>query len=282
MAPCSPHSRLTGRRSSGLANAHGAFSKPGKPTRICMRPTNSTAGSSGMTLRRIRNTPTRPTGTSLSRLIDDTPPFDDEPRTEVDKLDAQEIPWLLIPAEELPGPGNLRTECDQLVMSLRRDTDNTVELRWICYMKLTDVEGCTRSTSAPRTSTAGWSSLNKETTMPNKHPIVDPDAAVAALNGLVDTINATGGVSPYHEDRPLQANTPAPVADEDWIDLGMAYALACRVLGLCMQWTGAEEGTHSAEQTEEQPKDFTARSLLLLSRGVGGEGSRTGSRSRRP
>jgi hypothetical protein len=76
----------------------------------------------------------------LSRLIDDTPPFDDDRRAELDKLDAWEIPWLLIPAEELPGPGNLRTECDQLVMLLRGDTYDTVELRWICYLKHTGVE----------------------------------------------------------------------------------------------------------------------------------------------
>jgi hypothetical protein len=46
----------------------------------------------------------------------------------------------LIPTDELPGSGNLRTECDQLVMSLRGDTYDTVELRWICYLKHTDVE----------------------------------------------------------------------------------------------------------------------------------------------
>jgi hypothetical protein len=76
----------------------------------------------------------------LARLIDDTPPVDDDRRAELDKLDAWEIPWLLIPTEELPGAGNLRTECDQLVMSLRGDTYATVELRWICYLKHTDVE----------------------------------------------------------------------------------------------------------------------------------------------
>ena len=77
----------------------------------------------------------------LARLTDDVEPFvDDDRRAELDKLDASEIPWLLIPAEELPGSGNLRTECDQLVMSLRGDTYDTVELRWICYMKHTDVE----------------------------------------------------------------------------------------------------------------------------------------------
>ena len=73
----------------------------------------------------------------LARLTDD---LDDDRRAELDKLDSFEIPWLLIPTEELPGSGNLRTECDQLVMSLRGDTYDTVELRWICYMKHTDVE----------------------------------------------------------------------------------------------------------------------------------------------
>jgi hypothetical protein len=88
--------------------------------------------------------------------------------------------------------------------------------------------------------------------MPKKYPIVDPDAAVAALNDLVDTINATGGVSPEYDDLPLEENTPTPVADEDWVDLAAAYALACRALGLPMQWAGVEEGTSSAEPTEEQ------------------------------
>ena len=76
----------------------------------------------------------------LARLTDDLEPFDDDRRAELDKLGAWEIPWLLIPTEELPGSGNLRTECDQLVMSLRGDTCDTVELRWISYMKHTDVE----------------------------------------------------------------------------------------------------------------------------------------------
>jgi hypothetical protein len=76
----------------------------------------------------------------LARLTDDLEPFDDDRRTGLDKLDSFEIPWLLIPTAELPGSGNLRTECDQLVMSLRGDSYDTVELRWICYMKHTDVE----------------------------------------------------------------------------------------------------------------------------------------------
>jgi hypothetical protein len=76
----------------------------------------------------------------LAWLTDDVAPFDDDRQAELEKLDAWEIPWLLIPTEELPSSGNLRTECDQLVMSLRVDTHDTVELRWICYMKHTDVE----------------------------------------------------------------------------------------------------------------------------------------------
>jgi hypothetical protein len=76
----------------------------------------------------------------LARLTDDVAPFDDDRRAELVRLDAWEISRHLMPTEELPGSGNLRTECDQLVMSLRGDTCNTVEPRWICYMKHTDVE----------------------------------------------------------------------------------------------------------------------------------------------
>ena len=86
--------------------------------------------------------------------------------------------------------------------------------------------------------------------MPKKHRRVDPHAAVAALNNLVDTINATGGVTPEYDDLPLEANTPTPVADEDWVDLAVAYALACRALDLPMQWAGVEERTHKTEPTE--------------------------------
>jgi hypothetical protein len=92
--------------------------------------------------------------------------------------------------------------------------------------------------------------------MPKQHPIVDPDAAVAALNELVDTINATGGVTPYYEDRPLQASKPTPVADEDWVDLAAAYALACRALGLPMQRAGLEEYTSSDEPTKGRAEGF--------------------------
>jgi hypothetical protein len=105
--------------------------------------------------------------------------------------------------------------------------------------------------------------------MPKTYPIVDPDAAVAALHELVDTINATGGVTSYYEDRPLQASTPTPVADEDWVDLAAAYALACRALGLPMQMAGVEESTSIAEPTQERAEGFpgaepTAAELEVL------------------
>jgi hypothetical protein len=68
----------------------------------------------------------------LAWLTDDVAPFDDDRRTELVKLDSWEIHWLLFPTEELPGSGNLRTECDQLVMLLRGESLNTVEMRWVC------------------------------------------------------------------------------------------------------------------------------------------------------
>jgi len=67
-------------------------------------------------------------------------PCDESLRAGLDRLEAQEINSLMVPAEELPSTGNLRTECDQLVMSLRGDASDTVELRWVCYLKHTDVE----------------------------------------------------------------------------------------------------------------------------------------------
>jgi hypothetical protein len=76
----------------------------------------------------------------LERLVNDSDACDVELRAQLDRLAACEIPWLVLPAEQLPASGNLRTECDQLVMSLRGDTYDTVELRWFCYLKHTDVE----------------------------------------------------------------------------------------------------------------------------------------------
>jgi hypothetical protein len=80
----------------------------------------------------------------LQRLSDDAEQGEGEPWDEslcagLDRLEAQEINSLVVPAEELPGTGNLRTECDQLVMSLRGDASDIVDLRWICYLKHTDI-----------------------------------------------------------------------------------------------------------------------------------------------
>ncbi len=58
----------------------------------------------------------------------------------LDRLEAQEVNALVVPAETLPSTGNMRTECDQLVMSRRGDASDIVDLRWICYVKHTDVE----------------------------------------------------------------------------------------------------------------------------------------------
>jgi hypothetical protein len=48
----------------------------------------------------------------------------------------------------------------------------------------------------------------------------------AALNQFVDTINSTGGVIA------TEPGTLAPMADEEWLDLGLAYTLACEALGM--------------------------------------------------
>ena len=58
----------------------------------------------------------------------------------LDDLEIEEIQWLLIPADELPSEGNLRTECEQLVMALRGVGSTRIELLWICYVKHTDAE----------------------------------------------------------------------------------------------------------------------------------------------
>lgn len=48
----------------------------------------------------------------------------------------------------------------------------------------------------------------------------------AALDAFVDAIDATGGVVK------TRSGHYAPVADEDWIDLGEAYMDACEVLDI--------------------------------------------------
>lgn len=47
---------------------------------------------------------------------------------------------------------------------------------------------------------------------------------IKALQALVSTINATGGVE--------QAIETTPAADPEWVDLGEAYLLACEALGV--------------------------------------------------
>jgi hypothetical protein len=81
----------------------------------------------------------------LQRLSYDAEPVEGGPFGEshcaaLNRLDLREINSLVIPTSELPGAGNLRTECLQLVMSLYSDTSEVVDLRWFCYLKHTDVE----------------------------------------------------------------------------------------------------------------------------------------------
>jgi hypothetical protein len=59
---------------------------------------------------------------------------------ELDTLELQEINSLVVPAEVLPSSGNVRTESDQLVMSLYGNGSDVVELNWFCYLRHTDVE----------------------------------------------------------------------------------------------------------------------------------------------
>ena len=89
--------------------------------------------------------------------------------------------------------------------------------------------------------------------MTEKRPIVDQQTAVEALNQLIDAINCTGGVVPAYDDIPLEQNTPTPAADPVWLDLGMAYQVACRVLGVPMQWAvdGPDEQDVAVSTTEE-------------------------------
>ena len=51
------------------------------------------------------------------------------------------------------------------------------------------------------------------------------DPKIQALLTFVDTIDVTGGI------RDQGDGTVAPIADEDWIDLGEAYLQACNALG---------------------------------------------------
>ncbi len=55
-------------------------------------------------------------------------PCDESLGDGLDRLEAQEINSLVVPAVELPSTGNLHTECDQLVMSLWGHAFDIVEL----------------------------------------------------------------------------------------------------------------------------------------------------------
>jgi hypothetical protein len=82
----------------------------------------------------------KPQRLSFDAEIGDGEACDESFRAELDRLDLQEINSLVVPTSVLPGTGNLLTECVQLVMSLYRDGSEIVDLRWMCYIKNTDVE----------------------------------------------------------------------------------------------------------------------------------------------
>jgi hypothetical protein len=65
----------------------------------------------------------------------------------------------------------------------------------------------------------------KTMTVPQNFTVLDDDAARAALNALVRTIESTGGVVLNSDGH------PEPEGDRDWIDLGDTYAMACKALG---------------------------------------------------
>ena len=48
--------------------------------------------------------------------------------------------WVIVDSEKVPGYGNLRTECDQLVVAMNDETSATVRLHYLCYVKHTDTE----------------------------------------------------------------------------------------------------------------------------------------------
>lgn len=50
-------------------------------------------------------------------------------------------------------------------------------------------------------------------------------AALTALEALVETIEATGGIVA------MPVGGHAPIGDRDWADLAEAYLLACNALG---------------------------------------------------
>jgi len=58
------------------------------------------------------------------------------------------------------------------------------------------------------------------------------NAVTEALEGFVECINSTGGVTLKHD--PLCGRCYVPVADKEWPDLGDAYDKACSALGCAM------------------------------------------------
>jgi hypothetical protein len=80
--------------------------------------------------------------------------YDESLCAELDRLDLQEINSLVVPTQKLPSSGNLRTESNQLVMSLYGNGSEIVDLHWICYIRHTDIG--LRTTEINSDEIDGW------------------------------------------------------------------------------------------------------------------------------
>ena len=59
-----------------------------------------------------------------------------------------------------------------------------------------------------------------------EHAQKHPEPVVEALQALVDTVNATGGVTTGSNGRVMT------IGDPEWLDLADAYVMACEALGV--------------------------------------------------
>ena len=74
------------------------------------------------------------------------------------------------------------------------------------------------------------------------------DKAQNALRHLIDTIEATGGVVADY------GGNYVPKADEDWLDLGNAYILACEAAGVIPLIGGSRNVARRATAPHERCK----------------------------
>lgn len=73
----------------------------------------------------------------------------------------------------------------------------------------------------------------KKTTKKTTGKTIDMSKVEKALVSFCETIEATGGVFMEHDGT---TGTTVPVADENWVDLGLAYIDACEALDRTPQY----------------------------------------------